>query len=554
MNNPIKTKIENCESCNRCISYCPIHANKMEKDKNGHIKVNIVGERCIQCGKCVNVCKHGARYFLDDTDVFFNDVKKYDMAVIIAPALLHNFKNYKNLIGYLKSIGVKLVYDISFGADITTWGYLKLYENNLNRSVIAQPCPVIVNYIEHYEPTLIQYLAPVHSPALCAATYLKKYKFFSGRIAMFSPCIAKEAEFVDPNTNSYVNYNVTTKKIKEYLEKHKINLSNYPAEEFDNISPNLGFTFSRPGGLRENVDFYTNSALWIKQVEGIDHDLKYLNEFKNRVKNRKPIPQLVDILNCPHGCNYGTGTAEEVDSDDVDYATNQKKKQFLTGEEQRKAYLEDENNKSLFEMFDNELNPGDFKRNYNDKSLIIKERESKKYIDPVTKANEIEKIYSILDKDTEVKRNHNCNACGFHTCNNFVKAVVSKKSLIEACFYYSNAIIHRSFKEIKQHLNANLTKVETKLTAIDENQSTLHDIARNINLISINASIEAASAGTYGKGFTVVASEIKKLADKSKNVMVATSKSNNEIKEQLNILKGQLIEELVTSDKLIMTD
>ncbi|MCL2038869.1 MAG: methyl-accepting chemotaxis protein [Bacteroidetes bacterium] len=547
-NNTIRTRVENCESCNRCISACPIYANKMIKDKNNHIKVDIINERCIQCAECIKVCKHNARHFVDDTEQFFNDVKKYDMAVIIAPSLLHNFKDYKNLIGYLKSIGVNLVYDISFGADITTWAYLKLYEHNINRSVIAQPCPVIVNYIEHYEPSLIQYLAPVHSPTLCAAIYLKKYKNFSGRIAMFSPCIAKEIEFVDPNTNNFVHYNVTATKIKEYLEKHRINLSNYEEQEFDNVNSNLGFTFSRPGGLKENVDFYTNSALWIKQVEGIHHDLKYLKEFKKRISNRQATPQLVDMLNCPHGCNHGTGTNEDIEFDDIDYATNQMKKQFLTDDEQRKA---DENAKSLFAVFDNELNPEDFRRHYSNKQQSIKDVSTKKHIDPVARASEVERIYEVLDKDTESKRNHNCDACGFHTCNNFVNAVVSKKAEVEACFFHSNATIHRSFNEIKQQLNVNLTKVESKIHAIDENQSTLHDIARNINLISINASIEAASAGQYGKGFNVVATEIKKLADKSKNVMVATSKSNNEIKEQLSILKTELIDKLLTSDKLI---
>ena len=84
---------------------------------------------------------------------------------------------------------------------------------------------------------------------------------FKGKIAMFSPCIAKETEFSDPNTNNNVQYNVTVKKLKEYLDNNKINISNYPAEEFDSINGNLGFAFSRPGGLKENVDFYSGSSV-----------------------------------------------------------------------------------------------------------------------------------------------------------------------------------------------------------------------------------------------------------------------------------------------------
>ncbi|NLL52429.1 MAG: chemotaxis protein [Peptococcaceae bacterium] len=66
----------------------------------------------------------------------------------------------------------------------------------------------------------------------------------------------------------------------------------------------------------------------------------------------------------------------------------------------------------------------------------------------------------------------------------------------------------------KQNLdNINQTKEETQNT--DNVLSFIRNVAGQTNLLGLNAAIEAARAGDYGRGFSVVAEEIRKLSNSS---------------------------------------
>lgn len=187
---------DKCIGCNRCISLCPAITANHAVGEGEDCKIYVSGDSCIACGACFDTCEHDARSYRDDTEHFFNDLKKGEnISLLIAPSFMVNYPDeYEGILWGLKQLGVKHFINVSFGADIATWAYLNYLSSNKAEGTIAQPCPTVVTYIEKYIPELISKLVPVHSPMMCAAIYAKKYMGINDKLAFISPCIAKKNE------------------------------------------------------------------------------------------------------------------------------------------------------------------------------------------------------------------------------------------------------------------------------------------------------------------------------------------------------------------------
>ncbi len=70
---------------------------------------------------------------------------------------------------------------------------------------------------------------------------------------------------------------------------------------------------------------------------------------------------------------------------------------------------------------------------------------------------------------------------------------------------------------ITKEVIKNISSLDAESKAIMDITKAINDIAEQTSLLALNASIEAARAGSYGRGFSVVAEEIRKLSEQSTN-------------------------------------
>lgn len=552
----IKNNMDSCVGCNRCIRFCPVEGANIAYSDGDNIKVRIDSDYCIACGACITACQHNSRDYEDDTERFLSDLQSgVPISLFAAPANRTNGENWGRLLTWLRQLGVKKIYDVSLGADICVWGYIRYVQRYKPKAIITQPCPAIVNYIRIHNHALLPYLSPVQSPMLCAAILMKKYEGINDRLAALSPCIAKGNEF---EQTGYVEYNVTMKKLYEYIQSRGITL---PMQEtgFDHAESSLGQLFSMPGGLRENVELYLGKAMRIDKSEGQDIVYKALKEYSE--ESPEFYPAIFDVLNCLDGCNFGTGTDQNKSLLEVNTIMDDARHSVTEG--RRKEDFD-----ALYEEFDSVLNLSDFLRKYAPAATRMFNVEY----------DQIEEAFRKLGKVTEIERKFDCSACGADSCLDMAKQIASGLNITENCIQKTRDDVHREHTAVLELSTANLSNIKDILTDIAEIKqltdgitssvtgvnaaiekyshmaNDINKIAMQINIIALNASIEAARAGQHGKAFSVVAEEIRNLAGSSQNTVSETGQitdqANVSIKD-INIMVDQISTEVEKAYKNI---
>lgn len=597
---------DNCVGCNKCISVCScVGATVAHQTEDGRNIIDVDGNKCIACGACFDACEHNAREFVDDTEAFFEALKRGEkISILLAPAFLANYPNeYGSILGGLKKMGVNRIISISFGADITTWAYLNYVQKNNFMGGISQPCPAVVGYIERYIPELIPKLFPVQSPMMCGAIYARKHMGITDKLAFISPCIAKKMEMESERGKGLISYNVTFDHLMQYVREHNIK----GAFAKDEIEYGLGSVYPTPGGLKENVFWFLGEDALVRQMEGEKHMYHYLEQNKDNIAKGKYPYLFVDALNCSAGCLYGTAVepakAETEDAMIAMMKIRQDSKNNKPLNTWSRKLSPKQRLKKLNKQFA-KLSLDDYLCTYTDRSAGCA------YEKPDGK--ELEAIYNSMEKTTAESRKINCSCCGYDTCYDMAVAIHNGFNHKENCIHYLKAevevekqhalnlaeqvqeekniivdqrekivhtvadideefqIIYKSVVDLAEgnnnsasectdissrmadirnfceQLDGALKQINEYIKELTQNNVEVVSIASQTNLLALNASIEAARAGEAGRGFAVVADEINQLASSSRE----TASKSGETQDKIVTAITQILED---TDKLLDT-
>lgn len=298
----LEIKGDACTACTRCLRKCEVKAIRLVNDV-----AEIDDHLCLLCGSCIDACPQGARFYLSDASKIRAWLEHNKKVVIsLDPAYEGAFPNLYGgqMITALKKVGFTAVHETAEAAGALTAELVKLASQNSASNIITSNCPVVNTLIETHYPDLLPYLAPLTTPAIAHARYLKKKYGEDTLVVSASPCIARKADDYAAENDNVIDGVLTLDELTRFVDRQGVKPWECEQSAPDNDDPCISKLYSTAGGvisaLRMEKDFPDDQYMSF-HISGLANCRNVLLELREGYYSNC----VIEMSACPGGCVNG---------------------------------------------------------------------------------------------------------------------------------------------------------------------------------------------------------------------------------------------------------
>ncbi|MDD4848591.1 MAG: [Fe-Fe] hydrogenase large subunit C-terminal domain-containing protein, partial [Bacteroidales bacterium] len=260
---------EKCIECGKCTEVCPYHAIiaqhrpcilsckvkaiSMNEDK----KAVIDNEKCISCGACVYKCPFGAMcdksLILDIIDILRKSENntKYKVYAVIAPAIVSQcrYGRVSQVVTAILKLGFHQVVEAALGADITLYNEAKEFKKK--GLMTTSCCPSFVMFVEKNFPEMVSYISSSVSPMVETAKLIKRSDP-TAKVIFIGPCSSKKMEFRLEKAEGAIDSVMSFEELQAFVDARDIDTTQCEDTILDNASF-YGRIFAKSGGVARGV-------------------------------------------------------------------------------------------------------------------------------------------------------------------------------------------------------------------------------------------------------------------------------------------------------------
>lgn len=393
-----------CKNCYKCVRHCKVKSI-MVKDE----QAQIIDDKCILCGHCLEVCPQNAKYIKSDLERVKNFIRRGERVVIsMAPSYfgLLKFNKPGQVLAALQKLGFYQIRETAEGAAYITAAYERLMMEGKMDNIITTCCPSANDLIEIYFPELTKYMAPVVSPMIAHGRLIKEELGEDTKVVFLGPCIAKKKEAEDERCTGAIDAVLNFSEVERWLEEEGITIEELEPIGFHNPNPNVNRLYPVTNGIIYSV--FAGQKKTEQYRKFYVHGVANLIDLFKSMEKGEVHGCFIEVNVCSGGCIKGPTVKEEAE-----------------GYSRFKIKLDMEETIPV-----EPVNPEEYQ---DMEKLPI----SKEFYDHSPKEQEPteEQIQEILHKIGKYSKKDelNCGACGYATCRDKAIATFHGKAELDMC-------------------------------------------------------------------------------------------------------------------------